>query len=156
MKTYGDFFPQERIIRRLCLASALLSTVVAMPLQPMAALSQEPQEDGSAPTDEKALRRETVAYRDAVENGDLDAVAKYWTPDADYVDHLGHAFTIQTGLAAARDRWQKDGRIARPPLKTETLAIRFVSPDVAMEDGIIEAPRSSGTSNRRVDTAPFG
>jgi len=138
MKKPGTCVPQTRMTHRLCLAPALLTVLVTMPLRPMNAWSQEPDKDAAASTDEEAIRRATSAYREAVENGDVDAVAKLWTPDADYVDHLGHAFKMQAALAAAKSRSQKDGRIVRPPLKIETLAIRFVSPDVAVEDGIIE------------------
>ena len=98
----------------------------------------------AASTGEEAIRRATVAYAEAIENGDVDAVAKFWTPEGDYVDNLGHAFKIQAALTAARNRSQQDGRIARPALKFATLAVRLVSPDVAIEDGIIERAAAVG------------
>jgi uncharacterized protein (TIGR02246 family) len=118
-------------------ALAVLATIALMLLGPSGAHAQEAAKSAAAQDDE-AIQRATAAFHDALEDGDFEAAEKFWTPDADYVDHLGHAFKMQAALAAAKSRWQKDGAIVPPTLKTETLAIRLVSPDVAIEDGIIE------------------
>lgn len=143
MKTPGHCFSLMHIMHRSCPALALCAAVVATLLGPTKVSSQEAAK-GSVATGEEAIRSATAAYREAVENGDVDAVAKFWTPDADYVDHAGHAFKIQAALAAARNRAQTAGRIARPPLKIETLAVRLLSPDVAVEDGILERAVAAG------------
>ena len=129
-------FTPSRGVRRSCFAVTLCARLPRCHSGRPAIVSG----DGKQPatTGEEAIRQATADYREAVENGDFDAVAKFWTPEADYVDHAGHAFKIQAALAAARGRSQQGGRIARPPLKIETLAIRLLSPDVAVEDGILE------------------
>jgi len=138
MTNPGKYVALTRTVHRRRVFLALLTAVIALPLGARDAFSQEPDKGAAASTAVKAIRRATEAYREAVENGDVEAAAKFWTSEADYVDHLGHAFKIQAALEAAKNGAQDGGRIARPPLKIETLAIRLISPDVAMEDGIIE------------------
>lgn len=94
--------------------------------------------------EETAVRDAVEAYRKAVELGDSEAMAAFWSPDADYVDYKGRAFKIQASLIRARNQAREDGHLARPAPKTETLAIRVVTSEVAVEDGTIERPDPSG------------
>ncbi len=59
--------------------------------------------------DETSLRKAIADYRQAVDHGDVESIAAYWAPDADYVDHLGHAYKIQAAIVAVeeptRRRW---------------------------------------------------
>jgi len=89
-----------------------------------------------------AIEATAEAYRAAVERGDLEAVAKFWTPNADYVDQEGHTFAIRERLAEAREK-EKDGQaISRRTLAAESHSIRIVTPGVAIEDGDFD--RSTG------------
>ncbi len=98
--------------------------------------------------EEAAVRSAAEAYRKAVELGDSEAIAAFWSPDADYVDYKGRAFKIQASAIRARKQAADDGRIPRPAPKTETLAIRVITPDVAVEDGTVERPDAGGDQPR--------
>jgi uncharacterized protein (TIGR02246 family) len=99
-----------------------------------------------APVDpnETVVRQAVDAYRKAVELGDVDTIASFWSPNADYVDYLGRAYKIDSALIRARGRAREDGHISRPAPKTETLAIRLIAPDVAVEDGTVERVSAAG------------
>lgn len=94
--------------------------------------------------EEAAVRTAADAYRKAVESGDTEAMAAFWSPDADYVDYKGRAFKIQASIIRARKQARDDGHMARPAPRTETLAIRVITPDVAVEDGTVERPDVEG------------
>jgi len=96
-----------------------------------------------------AIRQAAGEHREALENADFAAVEQFWTPEADYVDQYGHAFKIRAALEAAKQRLRKEGRIGPPPLRTESLAIRLISPDVGIEDGIIERPAAGGKGSSK-------
>ena len=48
--------------------------------------------------DEQAIRDAGEAYRAAFAKGDVEAVAAFWTKNADLVDQSGHAFKVQAVL----------------------------------------------------------
>jgi len=97
--------------------------------------------------EQEEVRKVVEAYRQAVELGDVETIASFWAPDADYVDYQGHAYKIQAALIRARAQARADGHISRPAPKTDTLAIRFIAPGVAVEDGTVERPAAVGNSH---------
>jgi uncharacterized protein (TIGR02246 family) len=131
-----------RAIRRVALLMrfgwALAAAAALACSGPTGAQGQQPDTKAAAAQDDEAIRRVTAAFHEALEDGNVEAAEKFCTPEADYVDQLGHAFRMQAAFSDAKGRWQKQGHIAPPALVTETLAIRLLSPDVAIEDGIIE------------------
>jgi len=84
---------------------------------------------------EAELRAATTAYRAALDSGDIDAIAACWTADADFVDQMGRVYQVQAGLERAKRLAHEETHIAHLAPKTESLSIRFVTPDVAIEDG---------------------
>ena len=103
----------------------------------------EPDSAAAAPSasgDEQALRRSADEYRAALAKKDIDAVEAFWLPDADYVDQLGRVYRTRLALDRARRLFQEDVNLAHLSPKMETVAIRFVTPDVAIEDGDFERP----------------
>jgi uncharacterized protein (TIGR02246 family) len=85
--------------------------------------------------DEVEVRAAGEAYRAALAKKDIDAIAEFWTPDADYVDQLGRVYKVQAGLARAKRLGHEDSHIEHLSTKSQSLNIRFVTPDVAIEDG---------------------
>ena len=144
MKSFAPHNLDNRMMHHLTLALRTSLAVAAMLVPVAVAAAAEPAQPAAASPDEAAIRQVNAAYRQAVEKGDFDAAAKCWTPGADYVDHLGHAFKIHAALTAASNLAREEGRIAGPSLKTETLAIRFITPEVAVEDGVVERAATSG------------
>jgi uncharacterized protein (TIGR02246 family) len=125
------------------------TTLVLRPMQGVAQLPSPRTAPASAATDDDGIRGAIEAYRDAVAKGDPEAIAAHWTADADYVDHLGHAFKVAAVLARAKSISPDDGRIAPPSVESQTLAIRFVTPDVVVEDGVIEPSATAGGKSPR-------
>ncbi len=125
-------------MRRFRCVFALLMVAAGCSL----ARAAEPQPGGHGAAAEQAIRTAAAAYRQALEQKDVDAIVSYWTPEADYVDQLGRVYKIHTGMAQAKRLSQEGLHIAHLAPKTETLAVRLVTPEVAIEDGNFERIRA--------------
>jgi len=82
-----------------------------------------------------AIEATAAAYRDAVSKGDVDAVAKFWTPDADYVDQAGHTFPIKEKLDEARAKQRQGHPVGDQSVADPIHTIRIITPGVAIVDG---------------------
>lgn len=102
------------------------------------ALSEEPI---SRSRDEAAIRQRAGGYLQAIERGDGEKVASFWTNNGDYVDDGGRAINGRqlSRQAATRRRQEADAR----GLSAGTDSIRFVTPDVAIEDGALRVKHGS-------------
>jgi len=85
--------------------------------------------------DEKAIRAAGVAYQEALTKGDGKALAALWTADGDIVDAHGMVMKGRDTMALTAP--------AAPGAQTPTFRIhdtslRFLTPDVALEDGMID------------------
>jgi uncharacterized protein (TIGR02246 family) len=130
----------------------LLGTVAIQAIFPVQGVSQvrgSRTVTASAASDEEGVRHAIEAYRAAVAKGDPEAITAFWTSDADYVDHLGHAFKVEAMFARAKVTSRVDGNISPPPPESQTLTLRFVTPDVVVEDGIIEQSAAGGDKSQR-------
>jgi uncharacterized protein (TIGR02246 family) len=97
------------------------------------------QEPDAFSDDKAAIRKAATAYMAAVREGDADKIAACWTEDGDFTDASG---VSQNGRRLA----QRAVRISREQdsdLATQVESIRFVTRDVAIEDGSLEHPDSS-------------
>src|SRR4029079_3460533 len=84
-----------------------------IPLSAGIARSAEPAGSAGRPAgDEAAVRSASTAYRQALGKREVDAVTAFWTPEADYVDQMGRAYKIHTGLAQAKQLSQEGDHIA--------------------------------------------
>jgi uncharacterized protein (TIGR02246 family) len=135
---------------------ALLLVAVAAPLgtlgfsllvqlpRPADAFGQDrnPPSIGKA-ADEQAIRKAAAAHVEAMNKGDLAALIAFWTPDADYVDETGKTTRGKDALAALF----KKGLIENKGKKVsgKTNSIKFLRPDVALEDGTLEFASSDGS-----------
>lgn len=90
--------------------------------------------------DEAAIRAATGRYLAALSRGDGKALADMWTPDGDIIDDEGR---VTNGREAVAGIVPADGPRRAPTIKETRL--RFVTPDVAIEDGIVTvAPPDGG------------
>jgi uncharacterized protein (TIGR02246 family) len=81
---------------------------------------------------------------EAVERGDGEEIASFWTADGDYVDGTGQAVNGRD-LARQVTRSEKTTGSRRVVGKEESL--RFLTPDVAVEDGAVSlSPATAGRS----------
>lgn len=110
-------------------ASALLLWAVAACRAPSFA-------ETGTPEDRRAIEAAGKAYQAALEKGDAAAIAKLWMPDGNIVDDRGETITAKE-LVAQETAAAKTGR-AMPQVKLSETAVRFLSAEVAIEDGTAE------------------
>jgi uncharacterized protein (TIGR02246 family) len=93
--------------------------------------------------DEQALRKTGGEFSEAFNKGDTDAVVAFWTPDAEYIDAAGKA---TRGKAALTALFRK-GFEAQKGSKTkfQITSLRFLKPDVVVEDGTMTVTRPQGS-----------
>lgn len=84
--------------------------------------------------DEQSLRATCDAYTQAINSGDVAAIVKFWTPDADYVNNAGQTFK---GRAALGKLFNDNlPSLKGKKLTFETKSLRMIAPGVAVEDGV--------------------
>ena len=89
----------------------------------------------SVPT-RKPSRSVTSALTAAFDRGDAAALAEFWTPDGDYMDELGHLYKGREAIKESFEKLFSTEKGAK--LKIHRTAFRFVRPDLAIGDGIME------------------
>jgi uncharacterized protein (TIGR02246 family) len=92
-------------------------------------------EDAKVIRQEQAIRAAAKDYRAALAKGDAKALAACWTADGEYIDELGNAHPASQLVADAQ---QPAGDGPMPEIKVTTSKIRFLTSDVAVEDGSSE------------------
>ncbi len=94
-------------------------------------------------SDEQAIRARAKEFLSAVGRGDAKALGDLWTPDGDLVDEQGRS-------TPARELIEQEAKAAsagpRPPIKLVATTIRFLTPDVAIEDGTSEVTPKAAAS----------
>jgi uncharacterized protein (TIGR02246 family) len=101
----------------------------------------KPAAAGKAPaaaSAEEGVRQAITAYGRALAKGDLQAMAKFWTPEGNYVGPRGQPVKAREALEklAELEKGGLNGAIPRLALETESL--RMVTPEVALEDGVCQ------------------
>ena len=144
---------------RTILATAFLGAL-AVAAAVSSVLAQQPTEKSA---DEQAIRQAGKAYLAALAHGDAKALSDAWSTDGDYVDAAGQSFkarelirqefsqampdakappaNVAVGQAKAA-AGQQNAAAAQATAAVST--IRFIKPDVAIEDGAIEKPTVAG------------
>jgi uncharacterized protein (TIGR02246 family) len=103
---------------------------------------------GEKKGDEEGIRKAGAAYIEAMNKGDHDAVIALWAPDADYIDEAGkrtHGREAISGLFKKSIGAMKGVRVTG-----KVHSIKFLRPEVALEDGMLEYASTDGgkESNR--------
>ncbi len=96
--------------------------------------------------DEQAIRAAAKDYLDALHRGDAQALAMFWTADGDVVDEMGQSRPASELLAQLTPRGADP---QGPPIEMQETKIRFLSDDVAIEDGLSEESDSEGRTAAR-------
>lgn len=113
--------PQRRLV------TSCLLLVVATVSAAAAAADRE--------RDTAAIRAAAEAYQAALNKGDGAALAAFWAPDGDIVDEQG--VTLDGPKTAAATTAAAAGTV-RPELRIRETNLRFITDDVALEDGLVE------------------
>lgn len=116
----------------------MLAVALLMAFQPPAAGDDEVRKQ-----DEQSIRAAAAAYRAALAKGNRNELGDFWTADGDYVDGAGVSHPASELLAEAEQAARQG---PGPENKITASKIRFVAPDVAIEDGTSESSAASGDS----------
>jgi len=122
-------------MRSITLFSIL--TLASLPLSslPASAANQET-------ADKDTILDNAKAFVDAFEKGDAKAVAALWAEDGDYVDLDGRHLQGRTAIEDAFKEFFKENKGLK--LRIDVKSVRFVTPDVAIEDGTSSVIPSDG------------
>jgi uncharacterized protein (TIGR02246 family) len=93
--------------------------------------------------DEAAIRAASKAYIAALAKGDDAALAALWTPDGDIVDAAGNQIPGRMSVAIDAEPESPDPA-DRPAFEIHETRLRFLTDNVAIEDGTVEVSPPSG------------
>ncbi|MBX9790988.1 MAG: nuclear transport factor 2 family protein [Pirellulales bacterium] len=93
---------------------------------------------------EAAVRQASSEYLDALARGDAKALAEHWTAEGTYVDPDGEIFAARDLVADIA----ATPPAPRPTAKLSDVTVRFLSPDVAVQEGQSEFALRDGTPAR--------
>jgi uncharacterized protein (TIGR02246 family) len=121
--------------------SALLFGIAAPP-------ASADEANGTA-EDKEAIAKSAEAFVEAFHKGDAEAVAAFWAPDGDFTDQIGRHVKGREAIAKALKKLFADYKGLK--VRTDSESLRFVTPDVAVEDGTTEvvAPEGGPPSRAR-------
>lgn len=127
-------------VNRLVVGSLTLVAVMAT----QAACAAQ---DAARKQDEQAIRAAAKEYLTALARGDAKAIAQSWTADGQFVDAEGRSHAAAE-LAAEATPPKDDA--PRPQVNVTASTIRFITADVAVEDGASEItwPEANGPPTR--------
>jgi len=116
-------------MRKLICLSALVGLVVLFGASTWA-------DDKGNAAEEKALKKRAEDFIAAFNGGDAKALAGFWTEDGDYVDQAGHTLSGRKAIQQAFEQQFAAAKGAK--LHIDATSLRFVKPDLAIEDGTTE------------------
>jgi uncharacterized protein (TIGR02246 family) len=126
-------------MKRTSLIRSVLSLALACALgsgsSPARAAASDPQEE--------AITKTAEAFVEAFQKGDAEAVATFWTQDGDYVDLTGRVLNGRPAIENAFKDFFMENKGLK--LRIDVNSVRFVTPDVAIEDGTTSVIPPDGT-----------
>jgi uncharacterized protein (TIGR02246 family) len=97
--------------------------------------------------DGEAIQKQGEAFVEAFHKGDAKAVAAFWTPDGDYTDVTGRQLKGREAIEKAFKELFDQNKGLKIRIDSESL--RFVTPDVAIEEGTSDVYPSDGAPPSR-------
>jgi uncharacterized protein (TIGR02246 family) len=95
----------------------------------------------------EAIARNAEAFVEAFHNGDARAVAAFWAPDGDYTDQTGRRMKGREAVEKAFKGLFAENKGLK--LRIDSASLRFLTPDVAVEDGVTAVlPPDGGPPSR--------
>jgi uncharacterized protein (TIGR02246 family) len=107
-------------------------------------VGQQPTGDAS---DKEAIAQSAEAFIEAFNKGDAKALAAFWTPDGDYTNQSGRHLKGRGTLEKAFQSFFEEKKGLT--LRIESDSLRFVTPEVAIEDGTSFVLNSDGAPPSR-------
>jgi len=97
--------------------------------------------------EEAALQKNAEAFVEAFNKGDAKAVAAFWAEDGDYIDQTGRHVQGRDAIEKLFKEFFEENKGMKARINIG--AVRFVTPDVAVEDGVTETiPPDGGPPSR--------
>jgi len=93
--------------------------------------------------DESAIRAAAKDYMEALDKGDAARLAALWTPDGHIVDASGQMLLGRATLSLDQPATPPDPA-SRPEFRIRETKLRFLTADVAVEDGTVEVVPPTG------------
>jgi uncharacterized protein (TIGR02246 family) len=111
------------------------------------ALRTPPESDKRYPKDEAALLENAKGFVEVFHKGDARALAAFWTEDGDYVDQAGRSHKGRDAIEKTFQEYFAENKGLK--LRIDIADLRFVTPDVAVEDGMTAViPPDGGPPSR--------
>jgi uncharacterized protein (TIGR02246 family) len=93
----------------------------------------------------EALRQASQSYTEAFNKGDLAALMAHWSSDPEFVDETGRSIRGRDAIAALFKSTFEESKGAT--MKITTKAVRFLKPDIAIQDGVARVTAADGESD---------
>src|SRR5262245_56516950 len=123
----------------------LVFLAISLPL--LVAGSGVAQKDKDRAKDGDAIFERAKAFAAAFDKGDAKAVAEFWAEDGDYTDQSGKRLKGRAAIEKAFEAFFAENKGAK--LRIDSEKMRFVTDDVAIEDGVTEViPADGGPPSR--------
>ena len=101
--------------------------------------------DTVAADDEAGVRRAIASYVDAFNKGDAAAVAAHWSETGEWLDPMGNPIQGSDAILKEMKKYFSEG--AKPKIELLDLSVRFLAPNVAVEQGTALVTRADESSN---------
>jgi uncharacterized protein (TIGR02246 family) len=109
--------------------------------------SARPKGEAQAQDAKEAIGKNGEAFIEAFHKGDAKALAAFWTEDGDYTDQAGRHMKGREAIEKAFEGFFAENKDLK--LRINSTSLRFVTPDVAVEDGTTEViPPDGGPPSR--------
>ena len=112
----------------------------------------QPPKGGNA-ADEAALLKRAEAFVEAFHKGDAKAVAAFWTTDGDYTDMGSKRIAGREAIEKSFKAFFAENQGTK--LRIDIDALRFITPDVAIEDGVTSVITPDGAPPSRAKYTSF-
>jgi uncharacterized protein (TIGR02246 family) len=134
--------PRTIVMAVLVLAFAWLS---------LSALVARAQTRANGKPSEAGIRQAIQSYVTAFNKKDVEAVMAHWTDDAEFLEETGKPITGRAALTAMFKKTFEERKDTT--LKVRIKTIRFLKPDVAIQDGVATDTAGDGTVDSNAFTA---
>jgi uncharacterized protein (TIGR02246 family) len=99
------------------------------------------------PGDKDAIAKRAEQFVEAFHKGDAKAVAAFWAADGDYTDLSGRNLAGRDAIEKSFEEFFTENKGAK--LRIDSDSLRFVTPDVAIEDGVSSVIPADGAPPSR-------
>jgi uncharacterized protein (TIGR02246 family) len=104
-----------------------------------------------AASDAEAIRTAVQGYVAAFNKGDLEGLMAYWSADPEFISDSGETTRGRTALTALFKATFTEQKGAT--MKITVKSVRFLKPDVALQDGLVTITTADGTPDKGAYTS---